>query len=35
VQVSAGKTGLIVNGKEFSATADELFDAPPPGSTLN
>ena len=35
VTVSAGKTGLIINGKEFAATADELFDAPPPGSTLN
>jgi ATP-dependent Clp protease ATP-binding subunit ClpB len=35
VPVSAGKTGLIVNGKEFSATADELFEAPPPGSALN
>ena len=35
VSVSAGKTGLIVNGQEFSASADELFDAPPPGSTLN
>ena len=35
VDVSASKTGLIVDGKEFSAAADELFDAPPPGSTLN
>ena len=35
VKVSAGKAGLIVNGQEFSAHADELADVPPPGSALN
>ncbi len=35
VDVSAGKAGLIVNGQDFAAHADELADVPPPGSTLN
>jgi len=35
VKVSAGKAGLVVNGQEFAAHADELADVPPPGSTLN
>ncbi len=35
VEVSAGKTGLIVNGQEFAGGTDEFSDAPPPGSTLN
>ncbi len=35
VNVSAGKAGLIVNGQEFAAHADELADVPPPGATLN
>jgi ATP-dependent Clp protease ATP-binding subunit ClpB len=35
VQVSASKTGLTVNGREFAAGADELADLPPPGTSLN
>ena len=35
VAVSANKTGLIVNGQEFTASADELADLPPPGTSLN
>ena len=35
IKVSAGKAGLIVNGQEFAAHADELADIPPPGSALN
>ncbi|HKY19554.1 MAG TPA: ATP-dependent chaperone ClpB, partial [Rhizomicrobium sp.] len=35
VKVSASKTGLTVNGKEFAATADELADAAPAGVALN
>ncbi|MEY4966974.1 MAG: ATP-dependent chaperone ClpB [Pseudomonadota bacterium] len=35
VEASASKTGLIVNGQEFSAAADELTDSAPSGTTLN
>jgi ATP-dependent Clp protease ATP-binding subunit ClpB len=35
VKVSAGKTGLTINGAAFEAPADELADAPPPGTALN
>jgi len=35
VTVSASKAGLIVNGQEFTASADELADLPPPGTSLN
>jgi ATP-dependent Clp protease ATP-binding subunit ClpB len=35
VTVSASKTGLTIDGHEFSATADELADSPPAGATLN
>ena len=35
VTVSAGTTGLIVNGQEFTASADELANLPPPGTSLN
>jgi ATP-dependent Clp protease ATP-binding subunit ClpB len=35
VTVSAGKTGLTINGREFAAGADELSDLPPPGTSLN
>ena len=35
VTVSASKTGLTINGQEFSAAADELADLPPPGTSLN
>ena len=35
VKVSASKTGLTVNGQEFSAAADELADAAPAGVALN
>jgi ATP-dependent Clp protease ATP-binding subunit ClpB len=35
VKVSATKTGLTVNGQEFTAVADDLADAPPPGVALN
>ena len=35
VKVSASKTGLTINGKEFAAGIDELVDAPPAGTTLN
>jgi ATP-dependent Clp protease ATP-binding subunit ClpB len=35
VKVSASKTGLTINGQEFSATADELVDAVPAGTALN
>jgi ATP-dependent Clp protease ATP-binding subunit ClpB len=35
VPVSASKTGLTVNGQEFSAQADELTDAAPAGTALN
>jgi ATP-dependent Clp protease ATP-binding subunit ClpB len=35
VTVTAGKSGLIVNGVEFTARADELADLPPPGTSLN
>ncbi len=35
VKVSATKTGLTINGQEFSAVADDLTDAPPPGVALN
>src|SRR5471030_2564699 len=35
VKVSASKTGLTVNGQEFSAASDELADAAPEGIALN
>jgi len=35
VAVSASKTGLTINGQEFTASADELADLPPPGTSLN
>ena len=35
VAVSASKTGLVVNGKEFSASADELVDSAPSGTAIN
>jgi ATP-dependent Clp protease ATP-binding subunit ClpB len=35
VTVSASKSGLVINGQEFSATADDLTDTPPPGVALN
>jgi ATP-dependent Clp protease ATP-binding subunit ClpB len=35
LKVSAGKTGLSINGQEFSAGTDELVDIPPPGTSLN
>jgi ATP-dependent Clp protease ATP-binding subunit ClpB len=35
VKVSATKTGLTINGQEFSAVADDLTDTPPPGMALN
>jgi hypothetical protein len=35
VTVSASKTGLTINGKEFAAGIDELVDAAPAGTALN
>jgi ATP-dependent Clp protease ATP-binding subunit ClpB len=35
VTVSATKTGLVIDGEEFSASADELADVAPEGATLN
>ncbi len=35
VKVSASKTGLTINGQEFSAVADDLTDTPPPGVAFN
>jgi ATP-dependent Clp protease ATP-binding subunit ClpB len=35
VTVSAGKTGLIIDGQEFGAGSDELSGLPPPGTSLN
>jgi ATP-dependent Clp protease ATP-binding subunit ClpB len=35
VVVSASATGLVLNGEEFSANADELADAVPTGTALN
>jgi ATP-dependent Clp protease ATP-binding subunit ClpB len=35
VKVSASKTGLTINGQEFTAAADELVDAAPQGIALN
>jgi ATP-dependent Clp protease ATP-binding subunit ClpB len=35
VKVSASKTGLTINGKEFAAAADELADSAPAGVALN
>ncbi len=35
VKVSASKTGLTVNGEEFTASADELADTVPAGVALN
>jgi ATP-dependent Clp protease ATP-binding subunit ClpB len=35
VKVSASKTGLTIDGKEFAANADELADAIPEGVALN
>jgi ATP-dependent Clp protease ATP-binding subunit ClpB len=35
VKVSASKTGLVINGQEFTAAADELSEAMPASATLN
>ncbi|HUO03233.1 MAG TPA: AAA family ATPase, partial [Rhizomicrobium sp.] len=35
VKVGATKTGLTVNGQEFTASADDLVDAAPAGVSLN
>jgi ATP-dependent Clp protease ATP-binding subunit ClpB len=35
VKVSASKTGLTIDGKEFAASADELADAAPAGVAIN
>jgi ATP-dependent Clp protease ATP-binding subunit ClpB len=35
VTVSASKTGLTIDGREFAATADELVDTAPAGVALN
>ena len=35
VAVSASTSGLTINGQEFAASADELADLPPPGTSLN
>jgi ATP-dependent Clp protease ATP-binding subunit ClpB len=35
VTVSASKTGLVIDGQEFAASADELADVTPAGATLN
>ena len=35
VTVSAGATGLTLNGQEFVTGEDELADTPPPGTALN
>jgi ATP-dependent Clp protease ATP-binding subunit ClpB len=35
VKVSASKTGLTIDGKEFAATADELVDIAPAGVAIN
>jgi ATP-dependent Clp protease ATP-binding subunit ClpB len=35
VKVSATKTGLVINGKEFVAATDELVDTAPAGVSLN
>ncbi|HJT43385.1 MAG TPA: ATP-dependent chaperone ClpB [Rhizomicrobium sp.] len=35
VKVGASKTGLTINGQEFTAAADELADAAPVGVALN
>jgi ATP-dependent Clp protease ATP-binding subunit ClpB len=35
VKVSASKTGLTINGQEFTAQADELADVAPAGVALN
>ena len=35
VKVGATKTGLTINGQEFTAPNDELIDAAPPGVALN
>ena len=35
VTVSASKTGLVINGQEFSAAADELGEVMSPSATLN
>ena len=35
VKVSASKTGLTIDGKEFTANADELADTAPEGVALN
>jgi ATP-dependent Clp protease ATP-binding subunit ClpB len=35
VTVSASKTGLTINGKEFAAGIDELVDVAPAGTALN
>ncbi|MBS0280106.1 MAG: AAA family ATPase, partial [Proteobacteria bacterium] len=35
VAVSASKTGLTLNGKEFAASPDQMVDAAPAGTSLN
>jgi ATP-dependent Clp protease ATP-binding subunit ClpB len=35
IKVSANKTGLTIDGREFAAAADELADAAPAGVALN
>ena len=35
VKVGASKTGLTINGQEFSASADELVDTAPVGTAIN
>jgi ATP-dependent Clp protease ATP-binding subunit ClpB len=35
IKVSAGKTGLTINGQEYAASSDELVDAAPAGVAIN
>jgi ATP-dependent Clp protease ATP-binding subunit ClpB len=35
VSVGAGKTGLTIDGQEFSAGSDDMMDMPPAGTALN
>ncbi|HEY4274634.1 MAG TPA: hypothetical protein VGM68_04060, partial [Rhizomicrobium sp.] len=35
IKVGASKTGLTLNGQEFTATSDELIDTAPAGTALN
>jgi ATP-dependent Clp protease ATP-binding subunit ClpB len=35
VTVSASKTGLVIDGQEFAASADELSEIMPASATLN